>query len=77
MSPVAKEICPDCAGDCKLNVDVETGVSAKLDDRFLALTPMDAWVTCLDCGLRRAAKISDLDINLESGRLEFGKIEFL
>jgi uncharacterized Zn finger protein len=74
MSGVIKQECPRCGGDCKLAVDLDTGMTAKLDDRLMALTTMDCVVTCTECGLVRNGQISDMDINLETGRLEFGTI---
>lgn len=76
MSGVIKQVCPDCGGDCKLAVDLDTGMTAKLDDRLMALTSMDCIVTCTACGLIRAGRIDNMDINLDTGRLEFGTIEF-
>jgi hypothetical protein len=74
--PVEKEICPACGGDCKLLVDLDTAVIAKLDDRMMALTPINAQVTCVDCEHSRAATIDGFDVNLDTGRLEFGKIRY-
>jgi hypothetical protein len=72
---VEKQTCSKCGGDCKLGVDLETGISASLHDRFMALSSMDCTVTCLDCGQERHGRIHDMDINLDTGRLEFGRIE--
>jgi hypothetical protein len=76
MSGVAKEICPRCNGDCKLAVDLDTAITAKLDDRLMALTDMDCTVTCITCGHVREASIADFDVNLDTGRLEFGTITY-
>lgn len=73
---VEKEICPHCGGDCKLSVNLDTAITARLDDRLMALTTIRGNVVCLDCGLDREATINDFDVSLETGRLEFGDIHF-
>jgi hypothetical protein len=73
---VEKEICDECGGDCKLLVDLETAITAKLDDRLMALTDVDATVICVDCNRSRPAVIDGFDVNLDTGRLEFGNIRF-
>jgi hypothetical protein len=73
---VHKEICELCGGDCKLLVDLNTAVTAQLDDRLMALTAMDCTVVCTSCGHERAGVIDDFDVNLDTGRLEFGVIRY-
>lgn len=73
---VQKETCPYCGADCKLMVDLDSAITAKLDDRFMALTPISARVICTECEHSRDATIDGFDVNLDSGRLEFGTIQF-
>lgn len=75
MTEPEQQLCPRCGGSCAVLVDVDTGNSAHLPDRFMALSPMSVTLTCEDCGHHRAGQIFDLDVNLESGRMEFGRIE--
>lgn len=71
-----KEICDLCGGDCKLLVDLDTAVTAKLDDRLMALTALACTVVCVTCDHQREAEIDDFDVNLDTGRLEFGVIRY-
>lgn len=73
---VRKEICDVCGGDCKLLVDLDTAVTAKLDDRLMALTTMQCTVICVVCDRRREAMIDDFDVSLDTGMLEFGTIRY-
>lgn len=74
---VERKICPRCKGDFKLLVDLDSAITTKLHDRFMALTPIEATLECVDCGLRRQAIIDGFDVALDTGRLEFGDIQIL
>lgn len=67
-------ICPVCGGDCKLLVTINTETTIQLPDRLMALDPVKVTVVCLDCDLHRYGTIEGLDVNRETGRLEFGEI---
>lgn len=73
---VEKETCPHCGGDCKLKVNLDTAITARLEDRLMALTSIAGTVTCLECGLDRDVTIQDFDVSLDTGQLEFGNIEY-
>ncbi len=66
--------CPRCGGTCMLDVDSKTASYATLPDRMVALGPMACGAVCQNCGHRREGVIHDLDVELATGRLAFGRI---
>lgn len=59
-----------------MSVTLVSDVTLETEDRIMSLTPTSCRVTCVDCGHRRNAIIDGLDVDMTTGRLEFGRIEY-
>lgn len=76
MTRPEPHFCPNCPGEvCALSLDLETGGFAKLPDRLISLHPMQCTMRCAKCDYTRSGRAYDIDVNLSTGRLEFGRLE--